>query len=108
MSPRQRQALLLVYDALTLTGVSPSLKELAACMGTTHGAACRLVQALEAAGYLHRVGGPNSSRSLEVLRLPGKGLLAEEIAWCQANPERVRAMMQLTRAPAEPEAASLQ
>jgi len=108
MTPRQRHVLQLVHDALTRTGVSPSLKEMAACTGTTHGAVCRLVQALEAAGYLRRVGGPNSIRSLEVLRLPGKGLLAEEIAWCQANPERVRAMMQLTRAPAEPEAASLQ
>lgn len=98
MTPRRRHILQLVNDAIALTGVSPSLVEMAAHTNTTHGAVCRHVQALEETGFLRRVGGAGAPRSLEVLRMPGIQLTADEIAWCQANPERVRAMIKLVSA----------
>lgn len=93
MSPRRRQLLMFVHDQVSTTGVVPTMQEMGDALGITTSSVRELLDRLEADGHVRRPLGRNRPRSLQVVRLPGRGLLAAEAAWCHANPERVRAMM---------------
>ena len=99
MTSRQRSILLFVNNRIAETGVSPSAAEIGAEVGISRVNTSNHLRALMAAGFLRRVGNRRGVRSLEVLQLPGSGLRAEEIAWCHANPDRVRALIAVVGQP---------
>ena len=100
MTPRQRQVLLTINDTIARTGVSPSTAEIGAALCLSSGVISDHLRKLIADGYIRRTRYGRAVRALEVVKLPGKGLTAVEAAWCNANPERVRAMMRLAGASA--------
>ena len=100
LTPRQRQVLLTINDTIARTGVSPSTAEIGAALGLSSGVISDHLRKLIADGYIRRTRYGRAVRALEVVKLPGNGLTAVEAAWCNANPERVRAIMRLAGASA--------
>ena len=86
--------LVAIRDKLAATGCSPTMRELAERVDVSAGTVHRSVKHLVKMGKLARVGSARSSR-IRPIDIPNGGLNAAELAWCQANPGRVKAMMQV-------------
>jgi repressor LexA len=69
-TPRQRQFLAYLKDAVLQRGTVPSLRQAADEFGVSHAAVAQLVRALEEKGYLRREG--RYSRTIHLLQPAGK------------------------------------
>lgn len=96
MTRREREIASWFHDQIMLTGVAPTYRVAAAHFGVGFTSLARIMKSLMQAGYIVREGERNARCSAMHVRLPGKGLLAAEMAWCHANPERVRAMIEIS------------
>ena len=97
MTGRQRGLLAFLHDTIARTGRCPSIKVAAEHLGRAQPTVSRMMSRLELEGYIQR--DPQRRRVYSVVT-PAvfTKLCYEELAWCQANPERVRAMMKIAGA----------
>jgi len=65
LTPKQHTVLTMIDRHIRRYGYAPSVREVAAATGTSHGAAHTMMQRLEARGRLRR--GKGETRSIEVL-----------------------------------------
>ena len=96
MTRREREVATWYHDQIVLTGVAPTYREAATHLHVGCTSVYKVVKRLMKAGHIVRSGPRNGRGAAMQVTLPGKGLLAAEVAWCHANPERVRAMIELT------------
>ena len=97
MTGRQAHLLRFIHDQIAHNNQAPTFKEMAVEMGNHPSSISLMLDQLERSGHIKRDQLSHRARTISVVklpeRLPGRGLLAAEVAWCHANPERVRAMM---------------
>ena len=91
LSPLRRRILTLLHDHHAETGIMLSMREVGGLLGVSAACVHRHVVSLEEGGFLDRLG--SAARNIAAVRLPGRALMAEEVAWCHAHAAQVRAMM---------------
>lgn len=96
MTRREMAILRWFHDRLQEDGVAPTYRATAAHFGCSFKTIGVVMRALRQDGFVEREGPRTGRPKATTVRLPGKGLLSQEVAWCHANPERVRAMISVT------------
>ena len=91
LTPLRRRILTMLHDHHTETGIMLTQREIAERLGVTGTCVHKHIVSLEEGGFLDRLG--SAARNIAAVRLPGRALMAEEVAWCHAHAAQVRAMM---------------
>lgn len=95
MTRRERQVASWFHDRIAETGAMPPYQEAAAELGVRAETVGVVMRRLRHLGHVERGEWRGGRRVPPRITLPGRGLMAAEVAWCHANPERVRAMIEL-------------